>query len=301
MCQLPVMSVLKFIPSFPFIDLLIQSSCDLKSLTIKAQTKVKSRPPRLGKQWKYAARTHCARRLILSLEGEGRLGPACHLSLLTYVLAVWHHAVGGWEGALINGRKKRREFRQSFCREPSQCWRAWNPLVFQFVWAAAQFRQTWRLHVRTKHRRQMLLLLSGGCWKGVMLLCRSHSWGCAVAVDDWLMRRQIAQYVMVHHGTEEAVVGRVVNLEIAENWQFCCSGSNYYWNWHTVEQVISKKCTDKICTDSLKWMPSSIRRGCVKPTHVMTLQIPVVQLPAFVFRLHIKCHLFYHMLWKQCR
>ena len=79
MCQLPVMSVLKFFPSFPFIDLLIQSSCDLKSLTIKAQTKVKSRPPRLGKQWNYAARTHCARRLILSLEGEGRLGPGMSL------------------------------------------------------------------------------------------------------------------------------------------------------------------------------------------------------------------------------
>ena len=49
-----------------------------------------------------------------------------------------------------------------------------------------------------------------------MLLCRSHSWGCAVAVDDWLMRRagipEIAQYVTVHRGTEAVAVGRVVNL-----------------------------------------------------------------------------------------
>ena len=187
------------------------------------------------------------RRLILTLAGEGGWALACHLPLLTNVLASAHHAVVDGRGSLINGQKKREEFRQSFCREPPECWRAWNPLVFQFVWAASQFRQTWRLHVRTKHQMLLLLYLDfrGGWLECLVRDLQLPDW-------QWLESHRLLN-VTLHHGTE-ASVGRVGSLGIAENWRLCCSGSNYFG---TCVQLIRKL----IISGSLA---TEIVRGCVK-------------------------------------
>ena len=163
------------------------------------------------------------RRLILTLAGEGGWALACHLPLLTNVLASAHHAVVDGRGSLINGQKKREEFRQSFCREPPECWRAWNPLVFQFVWAASQFRQTWRLHVRTKHQMLLLLYLD---FRGGWLECLVR----ALQLPDWQwLESHRLLNVTLHHGTEgwgvlelqkidDYVAAARITLEPVYNW-----------------------------------------------------------------------------------
>ena len=93
--------------------------------------------------------------LILSLGGEGRQGPG----QVTYPFlrmflptSIMQPGTGG--RSLDQWPEERgRQFRQSFCRKR---WRAWNPLVFQFVWTSAVSRAarregcTWEPNVATR-------------------------------------------------------------------------------------------------------------------------------------------------------